>query len=104
MHPNGRENHIVSGSSNNIVKNQNSTTEASTELPNMSPDSNVIETEATTEASTESPNTSPDSVIENEAPKSDMITVDLKTQCTQLNPNPKSNPMPKKTMTPRYKF
>ena len=42
MHPNGRENHIVSGSSNNIVKNQNSTTEASTELPNMSPDSNVM--------------------------------------------------------------
>ena len=105
MHPNGRENHIVSGSSNNIVKNQNSTTEASTELPNMSPDSNVIETEATTEASTESPNTSPDSnVIENEAPKSDMITVDLKTQGTQLNPNPKPNPMPKKTRTPRYKF
>ena len=31
-----------------------------------------------------------------------MITVDLKTQDTQLNPKP--NPMPKKTMTPRYKF
>ena len=48
---------------------------------------------------------SPDSyVIETEAPKSDMITVDLKTQGTQLNTNPKSNPMPKKTMTQRYKF
>ena len=31
-----------------------------------------------------------------------MITVDLKTQDTQLNL--KQNPMPKKTMTPRYKF
>ena len=41
-------------------------------------------------------------VIENEAPRNDMITVDLKTQDTQLNP--KQNPMPKKTMTPRYKF
>ena len=79
------------------------TSEASTELPNMSPDSNVIETEATSKASTESPNISPDSyVIETEAPKSDMITVDLKTQDTPLNP--KSNPMPKKTRTPRYKF
>ena len=48
---------------------------------------------------------SPDSnVIETEAPKSDMITVDLKTQGTQLNPNPKQNPMPKKTRTPRHKF
>ena len=41
-------------------------------------------------------------VIETEAPKNDMITVDLKTQDTQLNP--KQNPMPKKTMTPRHKF
>ena len=31
-----------------------------------------------------------------------MITVDLKTQDTQLNP--KQNPMPKKTITPRHKF
>ena len=31
-----------------------------------------------------------------------MITVDLKTQDTQLNP--KQNPTPKKNMTPRYKF
>ena len=46
---------------------------------------------------------SPDSyVIETEGPKSDMITVDLKTQDTPLNP--KSNPMPKRTRTPRYKF
>ena len=41
-------------------------------------------------------------VIETEAPRNDMITVDLKTQDTQFNP--KQNPMPKKTMTPRYKF
>ena len=41
-------------------------------------------------------------VIETEAPRNDMITVDLKTQDTQLNS--KQNPMPKKTMTPRYKF
>ena len=55
------------------------TSKASTESPNMSPDSNVIETEATYKASTESPNMSPDSyVIETEAPKSDMITMDLK--------------------------
>ena len=46
----------------------------------------------------------PKKVIETEAPKSDMITVDLKTQGTQLNPHPKQNPMPKKTRTPRYKF
>ena len=54
----------------------------------------VIETEATTEL----PNMSLDSkVIETEAPKDDMMTVDLNT----LDPRP--NPMPKKTMTPRYK-
>ena len=41
-------------------------------------------------------------VIETEAPRNDMITVDLKTQDTQLNS--KQNPMPKKTMTQRYKF
>ena len=41
-------------------------------------------------------------VVETEAPRNDMITVDLKTQDTQLNS--KQNPMPKKTMTPRYKF
>ena len=88
-------------SDSNVIEPE-ATSEASTELPNMSPDS-VIETEATSKASTESPNVSPDSyVIETEAPKSDMITVDLKTQDTPLNP--KSNPMPKKTRTPRYKF
>ena len=86
----------------NVIETE-ATTEASTESPNMSPDSNVIETDATSEASTELPNMSPDSyVIETEAPKSDMITVDLKTQDTPLNP--KSNPMPKKTRTLRYKF
>ena len=41
-------------------------------------------------------------VVETEAPRNDMITVDLKTQATQLNS--KQNPMPQKTMTPRYKF
>ena len=86
----------------NVIETE-AISEASTELPNMSPDSYVIETEATSEASTELPNMSPDSyVIETKAPKSDMITVDLKTQDTPLNP--KSNPMPKKTMTQRYKF
>ena len=61
----------------------------------MTSDSNVIETEA----SAELPNMSPDSnVIETEAPMNDMITVDLKTQDTQ------PNPMPRKTMIPRYKF
>ena len=57
----------------------------------------VIETEGTTEL----PNMSLDyKVIETEAPKNDMV--DLNAQDTQLNP--KSNPMPKKTMTPRHKF
>ena len=41
-------------------------------------------------------------VVETEAPRNDMITVDLKTQDIQLNS--KQNPMPKKTMTPSYKF
>ena len=41
-------------------------------------------------------------VIETEAPRNNMVTVDLKTQDTQLNS--KKNPIPKKTMTPRYKF
>ena len=77
MYPNGRENHIVVGSSHNTAKNQNPTNE----LPNMSLDSEVIETEA---------------------PKNYMVTVDLNTQDTQLNPKP--YPMPRKTMTPRYKF
>ena len=86
----------------NVIETE-ATTIASTELPNMSPDSNSIETEATTKASTESPNISPDfNVIENETLKSDMITVDLKNQGTQLNSNP--NPMPKRTMTQRFKF
>ena len=63
----------------------------------------VIETEATTEVTTELPNMSLDSkVIETEAPKNDMVTVNLNTQDTQLKPKP--NPMPKKTMTPRHKF
>ena len=47
-------------------------------------------------------NPMPKKVIKTEAPKNDMITVDLKTQDTQLNP--KQNPMPKKTMTQKYKF
>ena len=130
--PNGKENHIVFGSSHNTAKSQNSTNE----LPNMSLDSKVIETEATTKATTELPNMSLDStVIETEAPKNVIITVDLKTQDTQLYPKqkpmpekviesevprndivtidlntqdtqlkPKPKPMPRKTMTPRHKF
>ena len=47
-------------------------------------------------------NPMPKKVIETEAPKNDMVTVNLNTQDTQLNPKP--NPMPKKTMTPRHKF
>ena len=74
-------------------------TEDTTELPNMSLDSNVIETEGTTEL----PYMSLDSkVIGTEVPKNDMVTADLNTQDTQLNPKP--NPMPKKTITPRHKF
>ena len=69
MYPNGRENHIVVGSSHNTTQNQNSTNE----LPNMSLDSKGIESEA---------------------PKNDMITVDLKTQDTQLDP--KQKPIPEK--------
>ena len=53
----------------------------------------AIETEATTELT----NMSLDSkVIETEAPKNDMITVDLKTQDNQLDS--KQNPMPKKVI------
>ena len=44
----------------------------------------------------------PKKIIETEAPKNDMVTVDLNSQDTQLNPKP--NPIPKKTMTPRHKF
>ena len=69
MYPNSRENHIVVGSSHNTAQNQNSTNE----LPNMSLDSKGIEIEA---------------------PKNDMITVDLKTQDTQLDP--KQKPIPEK--------
>ena len=43
-------------------------------------------------------NPMPKKVIETEAPKNDMVTVDLNTL------DPKPNPMPKKTMTPRHKF
>ena len=74
-YPNGRENHIASGPSHNTVESQNSTNE----LPSMSLDPKVIGTEV---------------------PKNDIVTVNLNTQDTQLNPNP----YPKKTMTPRHKF
>ena len=106
IYPNGRENHVVFGSSHNIVKNQTSTNE----LPNMSLDSEVIETEApkndmiTVDLKTQDTQLDPkqkprpEKVTESEAPKNDMVTVDLNTHDTQLNP------MPKKTMTPRYKF
>ena len=60
----------------------------------------AIEIEATTEATNELPNMSLDSeVIETGAQKNDMVTVDLNTHDTQLNPN-----LPKKTMAPRHKF
>ena len=75
IYPNGRENHIASGSSHNTIENQNSTNE----LPSMSLDSKVIGTEA---------------------PKNDMVTVNLNTQDTQLKPKPN----PKKIMTPRHIF
>ena len=39
-------------------------------------------------------------VIGTEAPKNDMVTVNLNTQDTQLKPNPN----PKKIMTPRHIF
>ena len=67
--------HITSGSSNNTVENQHCTNE----LPIMSLDSMVIGTEA---------------------PKNDMVTVNLNNQVTQLNPNPN----PKKTVTPKSRF
>ena len=67
IYPNGRENQVVFGSSHDTVKNQNSTNQ----LPNMPLDSKVIE---------------------NEAPKNGMITEDLKTQDTQIDP--KQKPMP----------
>ena len=110
IYPNGRENHVVFGSSHDTVKNLNSTNE----LPNMSLDSEVIETEApkndmiTVDLKTQDTQLDPkqkpipEKVTESEAPKNDMVTVDLTTHDTQ--PNPKPNPMPKKTMTPRYKF
>ena len=110
IYPNGRENHVVFGSSHNTAQNQNSTNE----LPNMSLDSKGIETEApkndmiTVDLKTQDTQLDPkqkpipEKVTESEAPKNDMVTVDLNTHDTRLNPKP--NPMPKKTMTPRYKF
>ena len=110
IYPNGRENHIVFGSSHNTAKSQNSTNES----PNISLDSKVIETEAPkndkvtvdlkAQKSQLDPeqNSMPEKIIETEAPKNHMVTVDLNTHDTQLNPKP--NPIPKKTMTPRYKF
>ena len=85
-------------------------TEATTELPNMSLDSKFIETEApkddmmTVDLNTldPKPNPMPRKIIETESPKNDMVTIDLNSQDTQLNSKP--NPIPKKTMTPRHKF
>ena len=100
MYPNGRENHIVVGSSHNTAQNQNSTNE----LPNMSLDSKGIEIEApqndmiTVDLKTQDTQLDPkqkpipEKVTESEAPKNDMITVDLKTQDKQLDS--KQNPMP----------
>ena len=59
----------------------------------------AIETEATTEATNELPNMSIDSeVIETEAPKNDMITVDLETQDTKQNYKTKALKMSKGSM------
>ena len=110
IYPNGRENHVVFGSSHNTVKNQNATNES----PNMSLDSEVLETEApkndmiTVDLKTQDTPLDPkqkpipEKDTESEAPKTDMVTVDLNTHDTQQYPKP--NPMPKKTMTPRHKF
>ena len=109
VYPNGR-----SHCSNPKAIETEATTEATKELPNMSLDSEVIETEApkndmiTVDLKTQDTKLDPkqkpipEKVTESEAPKNDMVTVDLTTHDTQ--PNPKPNPMPKKTMTPRYKF
>ena len=109
VYPNGR-----SHCSNPKVIETEATTEATTELTNMSLDSKVTETEAqrndmiTVNLKTQDKqldskqNPMPKKVIETEAPKNDTVTVDLNTPDTQLNPKP--NPMPKKTMTQRYKF
>ena len=109
IYPNGR-----SHCSNPTVIETEATTEATNELPNMSLDSEVIETEApkndmiTVDLKTQDTKLDPkqkpipEKVMESEAPKNDMVTVDLTTHDTQ--PNPQPNPMPKKTMTPRYKF
>ena len=95
IYPNGRENHVVFGSSHDTVKNQNPTNE----LPNMSLDSEVIETEGprndmiTVDLKTQDTQLDPkqkpipENVIESEAPKNDMVNIDLNTQATQLNPN-----------------
>ena len=85
-------------------------TEATTELPNMSLDSKFIETEApkddmmTVDLNTldPKPNPMPRKIIETESPNNDMVTIDLNSQDTQLNSKP--NPIPKKTVPPRHKF
>ena len=109
VYPNGR-----SHCSNPKAIETEATTEATNELPNMSLDSEVIETEAqkndmiTVDLKTQDTQLDPKQkpipkkVTESEAPKNDMVTVDLNTHDTRLNSKP--NPMPKKTMTPRYKF
>ena len=100
--------------SNPKVIETESTTKATTELPNMPLDSKVIENEApkndmiTVDLKTQDTQLDPkqkpipEKVTESEAPKNDMVTVDLNTHDTQLDPKP--NPLPKKTMTPSYKF
>ena len=96
IYPNGR-----SHCSNPTVIETESTTEATTELPNMPLDSKVIENEApkndmeTVDLKTQDTQLDPkqkpmpENVIESEAPKNDMITVDLNTQDTQLDPKQK---------------
>ena len=108
VYPNGR-----SHCSNPKDIETEATNEATTELPNLSLDSKVIETEdpkndITVDLKTQDTqldpkqNPMPKQIIETEAPKNDMVTVDLNTQDTQLNPKP--YPKPRKTMTPRHKF
>ena len=109
VYPNGNsccnKNPVRSVSSHKITDSQNTPIKS----PNISCDSTVLDTgipksdstkiDLEVQGTTQKP--MPKKVIETAAPKNDMVTVNLNAQDTQLNPKP--NPMPKKTMTPRYK-
>ena len=109
VYPNGKsccnKDPVGAVSSHKITDNQNTPIKS----PNISCDSTVLDTgipkSDSTKMDSEIQDTTqtpmPKKVIETEAPKNDMVTVNLNTQDTQLNSKP--NPMPKKTMTPRYK-